>query len=298
MEYSSTCIVINRLSRKGQSAQVRRLLTRVNNEPTVDHILTIERESDFLPVIQELIDIKPDRLIIAGGDGTLRRFITELKVTSKPPVFGIIPIGTSNAFARSLSVPLEPLKAFEAALEANPRPLHLGLANDHLFLIFAAIGISSKLAEEMTNQLKKIAGRLGYAIEAARQLIKSTDFDYTITVDGQTKTGRTKEIAFANASFAGTPLPKVSTDALTPHLVALVVHDEQSRLNQLGRAARTIINQEWAEVTAEHFEFTELTISTDPKLTVQLDGDVLTTTPVSVSVANQPIYFLIPESKR
>ena len=52
---------------------------------------------------------KPDRkfdvVIAAGGDGTLNEVVNGLVGHEFRPKFGIIPVGTTNDFARAIGVP-------------------------------------------------------------------------------------------------------------------------------------------------------------------------------------------------
>ena len=68
-----------------------------------------------------------DRVICAGGDGTLSETVSGLLDLQNPPVLGYIPTGSTNDCAATLQLPKDPLKA--AALVAGdtcPRLFDIG----------------------------------------------------------------------------------------------------------------------------------------------------------------------------
>jgi diacylglycerol kinase (ATP) len=100
-----------------------------------------------------------DRLVIAGGDGTVNEVINGLSDPSRIPLLHL-PTGTANQLARSLCLPLNP-EALAAILEqGNVRHIDLGLANGRRFLLLVSAGFDAKVAAEV----KKVRGdKLGYA---------------------------------------------------------------------------------------------------------------------------------------
>ena len=73
-----------------------------------------------------------DMVIALGGDGTVHEVINGLMQIPdvKRPVLGIVPIGSGNDFAQSISVPQKPDLALVHALRAQPHPVDLGLFSD------------------------------------------------------------------------------------------------------------------------------------------------------------------------
>ena len=62
-----------------------------------------------------------DRIVCAGGDGTLNEVVTGLMQSKVRPPLGYIPAGTTNDFATSLGIPKVPAEAAAIAREAQMR---------------------------------------------------------------------------------------------------------------------------------------------------------------------------------
>lgn len=80
-----------------------------------------------------------DRVLVAGGDGTLATAAAALVGT--PAALGLIPGGTLNHFARALNIPLAPKEALDAALAGSPTTVDVGFLNDRLFLNTSSVGV-------------------------------------------------------------------------------------------------------------------------------------------------------------
>src|SRR3954465_4339339 len=60
-----------------------------------------------------------DTIIACGGDGTIHDVLQGL--TGKDAALGVIPLGTANAFAHDLRLPMSPQGAARALLAAVPK---------------------------------------------------------------------------------------------------------------------------------------------------------------------------------
>src|SRR5699024_12058188 len=66
-----------------------------------------------------------DLIIVAGGDGTINEVVHGLADLEYRPKVGVIPAGTTNDFARALSIPLKIQEALDVILADNS--IHLDI---------------------------------------------------------------------------------------------------------------------------------------------------------------------------
>ncbi len=81
-----------------------------------------------------------DRIVVVGGDGSLRETIAGLGEERRRIEVGLIPIGNANVVARELGIPLDAEAALAALLESKPVLIDVGYANSELFLAVVGIG--------------------------------------------------------------------------------------------------------------------------------------------------------------
>jgi len=113
-------------------------------------------------------------VIACGGDGTVHGAVQGLAHTDA--VLGVVPLGTANALARNLGVPLEPVAAVERLLTYTSRRIPLGgvatAAGTRFFAVMAGCGPDGALVQELSGvgsgRLKARFGRVAYYIHAGR----------------------------------------------------------------------------------------------------------------------------------
>ena len=111
-----------------------------------------------------------DRIVCAGGDGTLSEVVTGLMESPVRPPLGYIPAGTTNDFALSLGIPKTPAEAAVVAAGDRLQALDIGRFNDRYFNYIAAFGVFTEVSYATPQQSKNIFGRAAYIFEGVKAL--------------------------------------------------------------------------------------------------------------------------------
>lgn len=233
-----------------------------------------------------------DLVVLGGGDGTLNAAAPALVETGLP--LGVIPLGTANDFARTIGLPVDPVKAAELIPTLEPRPIDLGEVNGHLFLNVASIGFSAELARELTEEAKKRWGVFGYGIVAARLLARSSLFSAELEHDGTVEKIRTLQVSVGNGRhYGGGMTVEETATADDGHLdfYSLEV-DHWWRLLGLLPSLRRGTQGRWDDVRA--FRTTEVTIRTSKPRPVNTDGELATYTPARFTIRPKAIKVFAP----
>jgi len=126
-----------------------------------------------------------DRVIAAGGDGTVRIVADGLAGTGIP--LGIVPAGTGNLLARNLKIPLGEAEAIDVALADQTRTIDLievsvdNRSSEH-FAVMAGSGIDAVIMDETNPKLKAKIGSAAYFVAAARA-VGRLPMEMTIQLD-------------------------------------------------------------------------------------------------------------------
>src|SRR5204862_2064920 len=75
-----------------------------------------------------------DRLVVAGGDGTLNEVLNGPCDPSRTPI-ALLPMGTANVLARELGLPREPVEIAAMIDGGAIRRLDMGLVGERRFLM-------------------------------------------------------------------------------------------------------------------------------------------------------------------
>lgn len=132
------------------------------------------------------------RIVVAGGDGTVRLVAGELAGLRVD--LGVVPVGTANLFARSALLPTRDLDlAARTAVGRPGRATDLGRAvltaagggrSVHPFLVVAGLGHDAATLAAVTPELKERLRWLAYLVPGLRRLGRS-GHALGLTLDGQ-----------------------------------------------------------------------------------------------------------------
>ena len=233
-----------------------------------------------------------DTVIVCGGDGSLCRAAPALLATGA--ALGIMPMGTANDLARTLGIPDDLERAADIVVAGHRRRIDLGTVNGHPFFNVASIGLATELARELSGDLKRRWGRLGYAVAAVRALARARRFSAWISENGEVLRTRTMQIAVGNGRFYGGGTV-VAADATIDdgHLdLYSLEHRTVWRLALMLTAFRSGEHGAWSEVRT--LRGTEFEIRTSSPRAVNADGELLADTPAVFKVMPKALEVFAP----
>ncbi|UHA74713.1 diacylglycerol kinase [Paenibacillus sp. 481] len=143
-----------------------------------------EGEGDATRSAADAIDRGYDIIIAAGGDGTLNEVINGMAVKDRRPPLGIIPLGTTNDFARALGIPRNWDDACELIVRQQTRVIDLGRANDKYFINIAGGGSLTEVTYEVPSKMKTMIGHLAYYVKGLEKIGRFRPTELRIEVDG------------------------------------------------------------------------------------------------------------------
>jgi diacylglycerol kinase (ATP) len=147
---------------------------------------------------------KFDIVIAAGGDGTIHEVINGLAQVRRPPKLGVLPVGTSNDFARALKLPRDMFAACEVIARGKTKRVDVGKHNERYFVNVAAAGRLSEVTVEAASRLKTMVGSLAYYAKAIEQLgTLSKSFSVTLKTKEREWTEEVLLLIIANSMSVG-----------------------------------------------------------------------------------------------
>lgn len=254
-----------------------------------------EQEVDGPERVSALLEARAsavDCAIVGGGDGTLRMVAAPIAESRLP--LGILPLGTANDLARTLGIPPEPEEAADIIVAGHRRAIDLGMVNDEPFFNVASIGLATELARELSPNLKKRWGRIGYAIAAGRALAKARRFSAVIEEGDTTTRTRTMQIAVGNGVFYGGGNVVSESAAIDDGHLDLYSLEMRRvwRLALMAFSFRSGQHGAWSEVKT--LRGTEFLVRTGRPRPVNADGEIVTETPARFRVDPQAITVFAP----
>jgi diacylglycerol kinase (ATP) len=131
------------------------------------------------------VERKYDLVVAAGGDGTINEVVNGMAEQEYRPTLGIIPVGTTNDFARAIGVPRNIDGACDVIVEGNSVPIDIGRINDKYFVNIAGGGRLTELTYEVPSKLKTMLGQLAYYLKGMEMLPSIRPTEVSIEYDGK-----------------------------------------------------------------------------------------------------------------
>jgi diacylglycerol kinase family enzyme len=152
--------------------------------------------------IKNLYNIhKPERIIIIGGDGTIR-MVAEA-IAKEDVILGIIPAGSANGFALDLDLQLTLEKNLEVAFLHQFMEVDIITINDKISIHLSDLGLNAELIKNYEQG--EIHGKWGYALNTITTLFDSGEpFTAKIKANNEAFGYVARMIVIANAKKYGT----------------------------------------------------------------------------------------------
>ncbi len=170
-------------------------------------IQVLRTDNQHLIQTLKLAATNADAILVAGGDGTVSAAST-VAMSSKVAL-AVLPAGTMNLFARSLSIPLDLNSAMTALANGRIAKVDVGWANDRSFIHQFSVGMHPRLLRHRKQvEYRSRIGKLFASIRATLAAIRKPPvFEADIqTPDGSSRC-RVSGIFVSNNPFEEGHLP-------------------------------------------------------------------------------------------
>lgn len=141
-------------------------------------------EGDATLAAADAADRDYDMIIAAGGDGTLYEVINGLANKPNRPPLGILPVGTTNDFARATGIPKHWEYACDLIINQYTRPIDVGVANERYFINIAGGGSLTELTYDVPSKLKTMVGQLAYYMKGLEKMTRLRPTELKFVADG------------------------------------------------------------------------------------------------------------------
>jgi YegS/Rv2252/BmrU family lipid kinase len=242
---------------------------------------------------------RPPIVVAAGGDGTVGAVANA--IIDSTAALGVLPLGTSNDFARSVSIPLRVENAARLLSRGRVSRVDAGkLTGDgqpsRHFVHAAAAGINVQFARFATRaDLRERLGRLTYAAAAAMALRERPVFNCEVEAEGRTERMTLVHLSVINApifgGFLDLKLPGVEPDDRKLNVIMI----ERLPLRRLLRSALYPTLGVHRKIHGFHtLQVSRLRVQPQRKMDVTLDGEIAGKIPGTFEVVPAGLRVITP----
>jgi len=238
---------------------------------------------------------KFDLVIAAGGDGTINEVVNGIAELPNRPQLGIIPMGTTNDFARAIGIAKDIKKACDVLTEGCSIPLDIGKVNEKYFIYISGGGKLTEISYEVPSRMKTMIGQLAYYLKGIEKLPSIRPTKVKIEYDGKLFEGDIMLFFIANTnSVAG--FEKLAPEAsLSDGMFDLLIL-KKTNLAEFIRLARLAIKGEHInDDKVIYAKASHVIVETDDKMQLNLDGEFGGMLPATFDNLRHHIELLVPK---
>jgi diacylglycerol kinase family enzyme len=294
-------LVVNPVAGRGRAASVAEALVEaLKTEGASATMYPTTSREDAAAHFAALSPDMADRVVVVGGDGTLRDAVNA-RVHPLPWPLGLVPVGTANVVGRELRMPLgaPPAARARALLTAEPWAVNaMELARPDGTREWAVANAGAGLDAAIVHAVSKVrttrGGAGGYAVWVRPVLATIAQFRFPrlrVTVDEGRIYEGTAVIVQGAHSFGGifTLSKDAALDALDLHVSILTGRTRRDLLRLLVRSTMRPVSSDRDVI---HLRAREITIESDPPVPLQADGDPAGETPVRIRLLPRALSLL------
>jgi len=257
-----------------------------------------------------------DTIFACGGDGTINNIAQVLAKTDV--ALAILPMGTANALAHDLGIPLNVAGAAEAALLAEPRRIALGQAKycdlegkpgARYFVLAAGVGVDAHLFYKLHTGTKQRMGMAAYYAKAWHLWFTypMTRFvaDYLETGSSAPQRAVVTELMSIRIRNFGGVLQELAPEAsLDREDMRLVFCRTASRFAYLAYVTRGLLRRRWripginlahcTRVSCSYADQAPAVLPQKQKIYVEADGELIGTLPAELKIVPNALTLLSP----
>ena len=212
----------------------------------------------------------PDFIGIAGGDGTVRSAVEELRETTIPLL--VIPTGTRNHFAHDLGI-ADLDAAQQAATTGTRRRVDLGRVNGRFFVNNSSVGAYTELVREREHHERRFSKRVAAMIAAYRFLRHGQPLE--VTLDGAQR--RVWLVFVGNGRYGDKLTHLIGRDSLSANVLDVRVLRAEGRFSRYRIFVDTVLGRlQKSRLIEQRTAQTTLVAVDGPPVAVALDGDLET----------------------
>ena len=290
------CLIYNQNSSSGRKSKfINRVLSKLKENNSVDYFET-KTINQAKKIFKNFNQKNYDRLIVAGGDGSVSFAINELIKNNfdfkDDFAIGYIPAGTANLLQAELSMNKKVDDIVNVLVSNNYKSSNLVKINDNYFFLMAGIGWDAKIVHSINSKIKKILGKIIFGIKGFQYFLFMNNKKLNVTFDGQFY--QADWILSSNTKYYAGHHKINKTNIFEDKLVTYIFKD-LTRISLLYSIFLIILNGDLSKNKNVITTYSQnITIDGNDLIPVQIDGDNFGSyKKIHLNLSNKKVNFLV-----
>ena len=290
------CLIYNQNSSSGRKSKfINRVLSKLKENNSVEFFET-KTINQAKKIFKDFKQKNYDRLVVAGGDGSVSFAINELIKNNfnfkDDFAIGYIPAGTANLLQAELSMNKKVDDIVNVLISNNYKSSNLVKINENYFFLMAGIGWDAKIVHSINSKIKKILGKIIFGIKGFQYFLFMNNKKLNVTFDGQFY--QADWILSSNTKYYAGHHKINKTNIFEDKLVTYIFKD-LTRISLLYSIFLIILNGDLSKNKNVITTYSQnITIDGNDLIPVQIDGDNFGSyKKIHLNLSNKKVNFLV-----
>ena len=290
-------LIVNPSSGKELGEQYSDHALKTMKEMGYETVLRLTKgEGDAMEFAREACEKRYDFLAAMGGDGTINEAINGMAEQEYRPIFGLIPLGTVNDFARALNIPMKPEEAIDIFKQNHVQKTDVGKINDRYFINIVAVGALAEASFSTPVEQKSKLGPLAYIIEGMKKMKEKQPFELKVQSEHDWEGEALLMLVALTNSVGGMETIAPEAKVNDGQLHVFIIKD--MALPKFLLLLPKILLGELAESEHVHYmKVTKLQATSTYEMIANVDGDEGDQLPITIENLKQHLDILVPVQK-
>lgn len=256
------------------------------------HATTCEGDATVAAI--SAVERKFDLIVAVGGDGTLNEVVAGISKFEERPKIGLIPMGTTNDFARAVHIPRDINKAVDIIVQGDSVPVDVGMMNDRYFINIAGGGRITELTYEVPSKLKTVLGQMAYYLKGIEMLPSIRSSNVHIEYDGEVFDDKAMMFLIGLTNSVG-GFEKLAPDAsINDGKFTLLILKEVNMAEFIRLASLALRGEHLSDPHIIYAKASKITVSSKERVLLNLDGEFGGVLPAVFQNLEKHIEVLVP----
>ncbi len=255
------------------------------------------RSEHLDPIMQEAKQVGVERIIAAGGDGTIDLVVNSMVRNDVDVPLAIFPVGTANDFAYYFKMPNEIEAMVEIALGDEMQNVDIGDINGRNFINVAAMGCLVDLSQRTDPGMKNTLGVLAYYLQGMVELPNLHPIP--MRFESEEFTGE-ENVYFAlvmNGKSAGSFKQLATPAEVDDGKLDVLLFKETPAKDFLPLVFSILAGQHRENENVKYFQTAHIKIDADEEIGVDVDGETAGPFPLDIKVVPRRLRVMVPKEK-
>ena len=262
---------------------------------------------------RELLEKGFERIIAAGGDGTINEIANGFFTADKPvrpsACLGLLNLGTGGDFRRTLGISSNIEEMIEVLKTGTPLPIDLGkiVYTDHqrkhqsrIFINLVSFGMGGAVAEASKNFLSRFSGALAFKWATLRVFLGYRGRSVRLRLNGSSEPLPffVSNVAVGNGRFHGGGMQPCPTALLNDGVLEVTVIDFLNFYNLVRDHSILYSDNVYRHPKVHHLQGSKIAAEANEPTRIEVDGEPLGMLPLEITLFPQRLSVIVPQASR